>query len=143
MPIVPLALWRGLCGRCLLTCAEIAYAPKQSVGYTGGTAATHGYLRGSVVVDRDVYYGGGTCYDTLQRGRVVILEVAFYAETRTQRRGVSSPLGGWRLYERERGERDLYATGSRTFVEYYVYGIVLHGGIQILLHYRRDGGSRR
>ena len=113
---------------------EVAHAPQQGIGYSGGATASHRYLGGSLLSARHPHKGCRALHDTPQHGVVVVLEVAFDAESRAQRRGKQAAACGC-PHERERAQGELHAARPRPFVYHNVDAVILHSRVEVLLHH--------
>ena len=107
---------------------EVAYAAQQGVGYTRRAARAQRHLHGGLVVDRDVEYACRALDYARQYGGVVILQMALYAEARTQGRCEQAAAGGG-ADKGEGCQLDLYRAGRRPLVEDNVDLVVLHGRV--------------
>ena len=124
---MPLALDHG----------EVPDAAQQRIGYSRRTARAQCDLRRGIVVDRYVDYMRRPLHDTGQHRRIIILQMALNAETRPKRRGQKAATGRG-ADQRKRRQFDLYRTCGGALVENDIDLVILHGRVEILLHYRTE-----
>lgn len=112
---------------------EIAHPAQQRIGDAGRAARTQRHLVGGIVVYRDVENAGRAADYPCQHGRIVIFQVALYAEARPQGRGQQTAAG--RSTDKRKGcQLDLNRPRRRPLVQHDVYLVVLHRRIEVLLH---------
>ncbi len=88
---------------------------------------------GRLFVDRHVENAGRAVHDAREHRSVVVLQVARDAEARPERRGEQAAARGG-ADEREGRQFDLYRAGRGALVEHDVDLVILHRGVEVLLH---------
>lgn len=115
--------------------SEVTHAAKKRVGYTGSATASEGDFHGGLLGYSDTEQPGGASHDTHQHLVVIILKVAVDTESGAQG-GCQETAACGGSDQSEGGERQLHALRAGPLVEQDIDTVILHGGVEILLHDR-------
>ncbi len=114
---------------------EITDSAKQRIGNTRSAAAAHSNLVGCLIIYRNLEYACTSLYYLLEVFHIIVLQCAGNSESGAKRRGQKAASGSG-TYESEWIEGNAHRPGSRTFIYHNIYDEILHGRIQVFLHFR-------
>ena len=120
-----------------LDLGEVAHTTQQGVGDTRRTTTAAGYLAGSFLVDLHTQQTCRAAHDPRKDIGIVVLKMAVDTKAGTERRGKQTGARS-SADKREAIEVDLDSTRRRALVDHDVDTIVLHRGIEVLLHHGRE-----
>ena len=115
---------------------KVPHPLQERIGDTRRTAASQGNLIRRIPVNLQRKDAGAAQHNLLQIIRIIILQGTVDAKAVPQ--GCcqqTAPRGG--PHQRERIQRNANGTGARPLVNHDINHIILHGGVQIFLHFGR------